>query len=63
MFAEAFSFGTGSHGQLGLGKDVQQTAAPMRITALDDEGDAVAFVGAGFNHSLFGMKSGTATYC
>ena len=57
--AEVYSFGTGKHGQLGLGKAVQQALAPQRITALDDiEDDAVVSVAAGGEHSLLQMQSG-----
>ncbi|GMF22701.1 unnamed protein product [Phytophthora lilii] len=58
---EVFSWGSGRHGQLGLGNDLLQTNCPKRIDALKDT--TVANVFCGWEHSVFRSVSEEVFTC
>lgn len=53
-----FSWGSNSHGQLGLGKELPSQASPQRVRSLD--GIPLAQVAAGGAHSFALSLSGTS---
>jgi len=53
-----YVIGSGDHGQLGVGDDVQLCLAPKKLDALD--GEAVARVHVGHNHSVAVLADGRA---
>ncbi|XP_024849009.1 probable E3 ubiquitin-protein ligase HERC6 isoform X2 [Bos taurus] len=55
---QVFSWGTNSHGQLGLGKEFPSQASPQRVRSL--EGIPLAQVAAGGHHSFALSLSGTS---
>lgn len=56
-----FSWGTGRHGQLGLGDDVLVADRPQRVAALDAAG--IKRIRCGWEHSLFHAGTGEVYTC
>lgn len=58
---DVFSWGSNSHGQLGLGKEVSQQLKPFLVCALN--GVAVTQISAGGSHTLFLTLPGLVYCC
>ncbi|GMF40879.1 unnamed protein product [Phytophthora fragariaefolia] len=58
---EVFSWGSGRHGQLGLGDGILKTESPVCIEALN--GAAITNVFCGWEHSVFRSSSGEVFTC
>ncbi|CAH0485245.1 unnamed protein product [Peronospora farinosa] len=58
---DVFAWGSGRHGQLGLGSDTLVASIPQRIHALKDM--AVSNVFCGWEHSVFRSSSGEVFTC
>ncbi|KAL4133171.1 hypothetical protein PRIC2_003491 [Phytophthora ramorum] len=58
---EVFAWGSGRHGQLGLGGDILKTDCPKRIEGLD--GVAIVKVFCGWEHSVFRSLNGEVFTC
>lgn len=58
---DVFSWGSNSHGQLGLGKDVSRQLTPVLVCALN--GVAVTQISAGGTHTLFLTLPGLVYCC
>ncbi|KAL7694719.1 putative regulator of chromosome condensation 1/beta-lactamase-inhibitor protein II [Plasmopara halstedii] len=56
-----FAWGSGRHGQLGLGTDIDETETPKHIQALTDI--AITHVFCGWEHSVFSSSSGEIFTC
>ncbi|KAG3034983.1 hypothetical protein PC120_g1121 [Phytophthora cactorum] len=56
-----FSWGSGRHGQLGLGAEVLKTEVPQSVEAL--KGTAITNVFCGWEHSVFRSSSGEVFTC
>ncbi|EGZ17196.1 hypothetical protein PHYSODRAFT_500159, partial [Phytophthora sojae] len=58
---QAFSWGSGRHGQLGLGNDILKTESPKCIDGVN--GMAIRDVFCGWEHSVFRSSSGEVLTC
>lgn len=58
---EVYAWGSGRHGQLGLGNECVQSITPERVVAL--QGTAIRTVCCGWDHSVFQSSSGAIFTC